>query len=92
MKIEMQSTVDIDVKILAKLFASLTDDDQAQFFIEVAQVANEWPKTYGGPSYQWYLIGSHLRNCECSTEDAREMIRGIAEGVQIGTHGLEAAT
>ncbi len=91
MKIEMLSTVDVDIPLIAKIFAAMSDDDQAQFFIEVARIAKEWPTQLGGPSYQWWLIGSHLRNCSCSTNEAREMIREIAQAVESGTHGQEAA-
>ena len=84
-KIEFKTAteVEVDIATLAKCFAHMQDEDQAQFFIEVAKIAETWP--YRGDT-QWYYVGSHLRNCECSTDAARDMIRSIAEAVEKGTH------
>lgn len=88
-EIEIKTTVRLDLATAAKWFAALDDDTQAQFFVEVCKAAREWPAGKGvnlGPSYQWYLIGSHLRNCACSSDDAREMVRSMHEGLTTGTH------
>jgi hypothetical protein len=89
MKVEMQSTVDVDLLLLARVFASMNDDEQAQFFVEVAKIMATW--TPGAAEMQIHYIGSHLRNCKCSTEEARELIRGIAYAIEHGKHGEEAA-
>lgn len=68
-------------KGLAAAFAVLDDDAQAQFFCEVARIAEAWREANPnslGPSYQWFQIGRHLGTCECSTEAGRDMVRDIA--------------
>lgn len=79
MKVEMKSVVDIDLPLLAKLFANLTDDEQAQFFIEAAKHFEAFGP--GKAEYQAWLIGRHLRNCDCSTNEARDLISNIAGGL-----------
>ena len=64
---------------VAEAFCDLDDERQAQFFVEVARLAQEWPKAH----YQWSLVGNHLRDCECSTEAARDMVREIAEPLAV---------
>jgi hypothetical protein len=65
---------------LAEAFCEMNDEDQAQFFIECADVAKAW--TFGAGSYgadwQWFTVGRHLATCECSNDDARDMVREIA--------------
>lgn len=83
----MKRTVTIELAAtpleLAEAFCELNDEGQAQFFIECARIAGEW--TVGlGDTWQWYKIGGHLRSCECSTDKARAMVRGIAEAVDGG--------
>lgn len=73
MKIEMKSTVEITVELMARIFCDMSDEDMCQFFVEVAKEASKVP-TFDN---QWYFLGGHLRNCECSTPEAREMINSI---------------
>lgn len=83
MKIEMMSTVDIDVETLARLFVHLDDDQMCKFFVEVHRQATEI-----GPQFdnQWYFLGGHLRNCKCSNEGTREMLRNIVYHMEHSTH------
>jgi hypothetical protein len=68
---------------LAQAFAQMDDEQQAQFFIEVAKIAKEWPNApLGGAEMQWIRVGVHLRKCECSTEEARDLVRTIALGIE----------
>ena len=76
MKLEV--SIDLDARQLADSFCDMGDEEQAQFFIEVAAIANEWTDTNAD---QWYMVGRHLRTCECSNDDARDLIRRIAMGV-----------
>ena len=80
--IELTTTVttrtEITPLLVAQMFAELTDDDQAQVFIEVAKIAATWDRHSG---MQWFAIGRHLRDCECSTYDARDLVRDIASGL-----------
>lgn len=70
---------DLDLDTLAKCFAELDDDSQAQFFVKVAAYAE---KHYKRPQEnQWWFVGRHLRECECSTDDARELIRSLAHAL-----------
>jgi hypothetical protein len=69
---------------LAEEFCKLDDDTQAKFFVHVAQIMSTWPPTaYLGPAApaQAMFIGRHLATCECSTEQARALIRNIAEAM-----------
>ena len=63
---------------LAEVFADWGDEDQAQFFIEVARIAETWE---GGDFDQWYAVGRHLVTCSCSSPEARDLIRSLARGV-----------
>lgn len=76
----MKTTVDIDLtpRQLAEAFAELMDEAQAQFFIEVAAIAQGWD---GPAGYQWALVGGHLATCACSTQAARDMVRDLADGI-----------
>lgn len=75
----MKATVEIDVNpaMLAAAFCELNDDDQAQFFIEVAAIAEAWDHAFG-PSWQWARVGRHLATCDCSTDAARDLVQTIA--------------
>jgi len=78
MKLEIQ--LDLTPVQLAQAFCDLSDEEQAQFFIEAARIARE---TWQGPAtfLQWREVGKHLAACACSTDDARELVRDIAEGM-----------
>lgn len=78
--------VELTIEIAAQWFANLDDDSQARFFVAVAKEFEGWDGLGLGADYQLWRIGSHLRNCECSTDGARELIRGIAYGMENGTH------
>lgn len=77
-EITVTTVVDIDVPLGAKWFAGLDDEEQTQFFKEVAAAAESWPNYQG---MQWYLVGRHLAKCECSSPGARDMIRNIYEAM-----------
>lgn len=66
---------------LAEAFCDLNDEDQAQFLIEAARIALAWRD--GG--YQWHLVGRHLQSCECSTDDARSLVKDIYDGIETPT-------
>lgn len=80
MKIEIVSTqtIELDLDMLAKAFANLDDDAQAQFFVKVAAIAESYLRPQEN---QWWYVGRHLRECECSTEGGREVIRSIARAM-----------
>lgn len=85
MIIEYKTSVKVEVTIekLAELFANLDDDSQCKFFVEVAKYASIWEHHQ---SDQWFRVGSHLKNCSCSTNEARDMIELIYHGMEVGTH------
>lgn len=87
-EIEVVTRVKLDIELVARWFANLDDDSQARFFVAVAAAAKSWPvdARHAGQWHQWYQVGSHLRNCECSSEDAREMVRHIHDGLETGSH------
>lgn len=61
---------------LAAAFLELSDDAQAEFFVAVGKLANEW-KT--GRSHQFWAIGRHLRECP-NGADGLELVKLIADG------------
>lgn len=63
---------------IAQAFAEMDDEEQAQFFIEVAKIASTWD---GRTFQQWYSVGRHLATCECSNDEARELVQELAQGV-----------
>lgn len=77
-RIKIVTEVELDIEVAAKWFAGLNDDEQSKFFVAVAK-AIDLPHFQA--ETQWLAIGNHLATCECSTEDAREMIRGIVYGM-----------
>lgn len=87
-EIEVKTKVRLSIELAAQWFAGLDDDAQAQFFVAVCEEAKKWPRDKGinfGPCHQWWLIGSHLRNCECSSEEARDMVREMFNGLETRT-------
>ncbi len=73
-----KQTVVLDVKLAAEWFVELNDEQQADFFIEVARIASRWPHDH---THQWWLVGRHLRTCNCSTEEARELVTNLHGGL-----------
>ena len=82
-KLTVTTEIDLDVKVTAKWFAELSDDEQAEFFIEAARIMSAWPH---GMDNQLYYIGGHLRHCPCSTDEARTMITNLAHWVEKSEH------
>src|SRR3977135_3852121 len=83
MKIKVTTEIDLDVETAARWFAALDDDAMCRFLVAVAREV----EAYGGdPDNQWYYLGGHLRNCGCSTEGAREMVRAWAQYAETSTH------
>ena len=83
-QVHMTMDVPLDVELIAQAFCAMDDEQQAQFFIECAKIAGAWRASDSstlGAWYQWNLVGAHLRTCECSTDEARQMIQHIAEGI-----------
>lgn len=81
MKVEAE--VAMTPLLLAQAFEGMADEEQAQFFIEVHKLANEWDSNPDAQHSQWYLVGKHLRDCSCSDEGTRDMIRSIARGARV---------
>lgn len=66
---------------LAQAFCDMNDEQQAQFFIEAAKLAADFPPN---PTFdQWHAVGRHLRTCSCSGPEARELVRQIAAGMEV---------
>lgn len=74
----MKKTVDLTLTAaeLAEAFSDMNDEDQAQFFIEVGRIFESWGTA--NRIMQCSKIGAHLRECSCSTWEAREIARTIA--------------
>ena len=71
----------VDVKLtpvqIAEAFCDLDDESQAQFFIEAARIMSTWPEP-AARVMQAHAIGRHLRDCPCSTYEARALVSDIA--------------
>lgn len=76
-RVELTLNVDLTPHQLAVAFADMGDESQAQFFIELAEIAARWEP---GNVDQWYAVGRHLVTCGCSTDAARDLVHRIAEG------------
>lgn len=87
-KVTTTTEIEVDLALLAEAFCGLDDDGQAQFFVEVAKRFNAWGP--GKADQQCWYIGGHLRNCECSTSEARDLIESIHGGMQRSLHGVKA--
>ena len=64
---------------VAEAFCELDDEQQTDVFIEVGKIASKW---VAGGSMQWFNLGRHLRDCSCSTWEARNIIEGIFGGME----------
>ena len=76
--------IKLTIEAAAQWFAGLSDDEMCRFLVAVAHEAEKYPN---GPDNQWYYLGGHLRNCDCSSEAAREMIRAWAHWTEHSQHG-----
>jgi hypothetical protein len=75
-RVKVTVEIDVDVEHLARQFAALTDDAQAQFLcLAAADLAHH-------AGMQAFYIGRHLQSCECSTEEGREFVREIARAME----------
>lgn len=80
--LERRVLVPLTVEDLAAAFCEMDDDQQARFFVEVARIVATWEPV--ARSMQPMLIGKHLGECDCSTDEARELVRDIASGIAAG--------
>jgi hypothetical protein len=79
-----EATVEVDLDMLARLFAELDDDAQAQFFVKVAAILDATPPTkWTSDVARWQAehIGRHLAECSCSTVSGRLFIGRGAHAV-----------
>lgn len=79
-KISTTVEVDVDLDMLAQMFAGLNDESQTQFFVKVAAIAETWETR---SSVQWNAVGAHLKDCGCSSEGARQMVEELADGMDL---------
>jgi hypothetical protein len=59
-----------------KWFWGLSDEDQAQFLIEIERISRA--DVGSSANTQWYYMIGHLKTCECSNENARQMVKDWA--------------
>lgn len=81
--IRVTTDIELDIDVAAKWFAGLDDDQMCKFLVAVAAEAKNYPCN---PDNQWYYLGGHLRNCECSTEGARQMLRSWVHYMDTSEH------
>lgn len=90
--IRVTTDIELDVDIAAKWFAGLDDDSMCKFFVAIAREVREtYPSSYAADN-QWYFLGGHLRNCACSNEETREMVRAWALWMEKSEHGTQPVT
>lgn len=82
-KTTVTTTIELGIEQAAEWFCGLDDDQMAKFFVAVAEGAKRWPRDADN---QWYYVGGHLKNCKCSTEAAREMLRSIVGYMETSGH------
>lgn len=89
--VEVPITVKVEMTpaLLAQAFADMSDEAQAQFFIDVAAIAATWGPD---PHHQWYLVGRHLRTCSCATDESRELVATIARAINHGSDLSQSST
>ncbi len=75
-KIHREVAIELTSEDLAEAFCEMDDDQQAQFFVHVAHNMSAWKPS--GAAMQLRFIGDHLRECECSTADARNWVVELA--------------
>ena len=75
---ELFTKSNMTVKNMAEVFETLDDIDQAQFFVELAAIAKNWPR---GAISQWYAIGHRLEMT--GNVEAKDIIRGIYSGMAL---------
>jgi hypothetical protein len=73
-KVLKEIAFEMNAEDIARAFSDLDDDAQAQFFVHVARNFKDFPGGYTQTLY----IGHHLRDCKCSTEEAREWVKDLA--------------
>lgn len=71
----MNVRVTLTAEQVADAFSELNDDEQARVFVRLAEISETWPAH--ARLAQYAAIGKHLRECECSTPGAREVIEEI---------------
>jgi len=81
--ITVTTEIELDIKTAAKWFANLDDDEMCRFLVAIAEESKSFT---GHADNQWYYLGGHLKNCTCSTEDAREMVRAWAYWMEHSDH------
>lgn len=78
MKVEVDVNLG-DPVMLAKAFCDMNDEDQAQFFEEVSKCAQAWHK---GSCMQWFMVGRHMRDCDCITWEGQNVVTEIYQAMQ----------
>ncbi len=79
--VEVVQTIKVPMtsKLMADVFTNMNDEEQAQFFIDVAENVKDRGESW---HMQWFAVGRHLRDCGCSTVEARSLVRGIVNGIE----------
>jgi len=81
--IKVTTEIELDIATAAKWFAALDDDEMCRFLVAVAEEAQSYT---GDPDNQWYYLGGHLKNCKCSTNEARQMVKAWAYWMEHSNH------
>lgn len=79
----IRKTVDFNIDFfdLASAFATAGSEEQAQFLIEVADLAAAWEHA---PDMQWHYIAIAINELACATERTRvkDMLVNIASRIE----------
>ena len=82
-RVTVTTEIDLSIDTAAEWFCGLDDDQMCKFLVAVAARAEHFQ---GSADNQWYYLGGHLRNCGCSTDRARDMIRQWAHWMEHSDH------
>jgi len=67
---------------IAGLFCALNDEQQAEFFVAVKQIADSWEGGLG-MGMQFWSAGGHLAECDgARSVDAIEVVKELAAGFE----------
>ena len=74
--------IEFTAKLIADMFCMLDDEQQTQFFVEVAKIFQTFPMN---GDMQTHYIANHLAGCECSSDGARAFVRELVRVIGVSS-------
>lgn len=81
--IQTDDGLSVSPETVGRLFARLCDDGQCRALVSAAANAVLW-----GPrrASQFRAAGAHVASCDCSSDNARLLVRALYAGLMEGGH------